>query len=90
VDVSTINPSVIEPYVKQTSAVGFVPFLMNIIPNTFVGAFAEGHILQVLFLSVMCGFALIWLGDKAKPMTDVLEVAAKMVFGLVRIVMWAA
>ncbi|MBR1221373.1 C4-dicarboxylate transporter DctA [Bradyrhizobium sp. U87765 SZCCT0131] len=90
VDVSTINPSVIEPYVKQTSAVGFVPFLMNIIPNTFVGAFAEGHILQVLFLSVMCGFALIWLGDKAKPMTDVLEVAARMVFGLVRIVMWAA
>lgn len=90
VDVSTINASVIEPYVKQTSAVGFVPFLMNIIPNTFVGAFAEGHILQVLFLSVMCGFALIWLGDKAKPMTDVLEVAAKMVFGLVRIVMWAA
>jgi aerobic C4-dicarboxylate transport protein len=90
VDVSTINPSVIEPYVKQTAAVGFVPFLMNIIPNTFVGAFAEGHILQVLFLSVMCGFALIWLGERAKPMTDVIDVAAKMVFGMVRIVMWAA
>lgn len=90
IDPATINASVIEPYIKQTSVVGFVPFLMNIIPNTFVGAFSEGHILQVLFLSVMCGFALIWLGDRAKPMTDVLDVAAKMVFGLVRIVMWAA
>jgi len=90
VDVSTINASVVEPYVKQTAAVGFVPFLINVIPGTFVGAFSEGNILQVLFLSVMCGFALIWLGDRAKPMTDVLDVAAKMVFGVVRIVMWAA
>lgn len=90
VDVSTINTSIIEPYVKQTSAVGFVPFLMNIIPGTFIGAFAEGNILQVLFLSVLCGFSLIWLGDRAKPMTDVIEVASKMVFGIVRIVMWAA
>src|SRR5665811_1040959 len=36
VDVSSINASVIEPYVKQTAAVGFVPFLLNIIPQTFV------------------------------------------------------
>ena len=90
VDLSTINASVIDPYIKQTAAVGFVPFLMNIIPQTFVSAFAEGNILQVLFLSVLCGFALIWIGDRAKPMTDVIDVGAKMVFGIVRIVMWAA
>lgn len=90
VDVSSINASVVEPYVKQTAAVGFVPFLINIIPQTFVGAFAEGNILQVLFLSVMCGFALIWLGERAKPMTDVIDVGAKMIFGMVKIVMWAA
>jgi aerobic C4-dicarboxylate transport protein len=90
VDPSTINASVVEPYVKQTAVIGLVPFLMNIIPQTFVGAFSEGNILQVLFLSVLCGFALIWLGDRARPLTDVIDVAAKMVFGLVRIVMWAA
>jgi aerobic C4-dicarboxylate transport protein len=80
----------VEPYVKQTAAVGFVPFLMNIIPQTFVGAFAEGNILQVLFISVMCGFALIWLGERAKPVTDVIDVGGKMIFGMVRMVMWAA
>jgi aerobic C4-dicarboxylate transport protein len=90
VDPASINASVVEPYVKQTAVIGFVPFLMNIIPQTFLGAFAEGNILQVLFLAVMCGFALIWLGDRAKPLTDVIDVAAKMVFGVVRIVMWAA
>ncbi|MGJ4968061.1 MULTISPECIES: C4-dicarboxylate transporter DctA [unclassified Bradyrhizobium] len=90
VDPATINSATIEPYIKQTAAVGFVPFLLNIIPQTFVGAFAEGNILQVLFISVMCGFALIWLGDRAKPVTDVIDVAGRMIFGVVRIVMWAA
>jgi aerobic C4-dicarboxylate transport protein len=90
IDPASINASVVEPYVKQTAAVGFVPFLMNIIPQTFVGAFAEGNILQVLFISVMCGFALIWLGERAKPLTDVIDVGGKMIFGMVRMVMWAA
>jgi aerobic C4-dicarboxylate transport protein len=90
VDAASINANIVEPYVKQTAVLGFVPFLLNIIPNTFVGAFAEGNILQVLFLSVVCGFALIWLGERAKPLTDVVDVGAKMVFGVVRIVMWAA
>jgi aerobic C4-dicarboxylate transport protein len=90
VDPLSINASVVEPYVKQTAVIGLVPFLTNIIPQTFLGAFSEGNILQVLFLAVMCGFALIWLGDRAKPLTDVIDVAAKMVFGVVRIVMWAA
>jgi aerobic C4-dicarboxylate transport protein len=90
IDPATVNASVVEPYVKQTAAVGFVAFLMNIIPQTFVGAFAEGNILQVLFISVMCGFALIWLGERAKPVTDVIDVGGKMIFGMVRMVMWAA
>ncbi|MDU6728914.1 MAG: C4-dicarboxylate transporter DctA, partial [Bradyrhizobium sp.] len=90
IDPATINAATIEPYVKQTAAVGLVPFLLNIIPQTFVGAFAEGNILQVLFISVMCGFALIWLGERAKPVTDVIEVGGQMIFGVVRIVMWAA
>jgi aerobic C4-dicarboxylate transport protein len=90
IDASTINASVIEPYVKQTAAVGFVPFLMNIIPNTFIGAFAEGNILQVLFISVACGFALVQLGERARPLVDIIDIGAKMVFAVVGIVMWAA
>jgi len=90
VDAASINSGIVEPYVKQTAVLGFAPFLKNIIPQTFVGAFSDGNILQVLFLSVTCGFALIWLGERAKPLTDVIDVAAKMIFGVVRIVMWAA
>ncbi len=64
VDVSKLNPAAIEPYVKLTHEVGAVPFLMNIIPNTFVGAFTDGNILQVLFVAILSGFALVWIGDK--------------------------
>jgi aerobic C4-dicarboxylate transport protein len=90
IDPATVNASAVEPYVKMTAAVGFVPFLMNIIPGTIVGAFAEGDILQVLFISVVCGFALVQLGDRAKPLLDIIDIAAKMIFGVVAIVMWVA
>jgi aerobic C4-dicarboxylate transport protein len=90
VDVSKLNASVVEPYVKLTHEVGFVPFLMNIIPGTFVGAFTEGNILQVLFIAILSGIALVWLGERAKPLVDVIDVASKMVFNIVGIVMWAA
>ena len=90
VDLSTVNTSLIDPYVKQTGVIGFIPFMVNIIPSTFIGAFAEGNILQVLFISIMCGFALIWLGEKGRPLVDMIDIAAKMIFRVVDIVMWAA
>jgi aerobic C4-dicarboxylate transport protein len=90
VDLSTVNPSVIDPYVKQTHAVGFIPFVMNIIPSTFVGAFAEGNILQVLFIAILCGFALIWLGERGRPLVNIIDITGKMIFRVVDYIMWAA
>jgi aerobic C4-dicarboxylate transport protein len=90
VDVSKLNPAIVEPYVKLTHEVGFVPFVMNIIPNTFVGAFTDGNILQVLFVAILSGFALVWIGERAKPFVDLVDIAAKMVFFIVGLVMWTA
>jgi aerobic C4-dicarboxylate transport protein len=90
VDVSKLSASVVAPYVKLTHEVGLVPFLVNIIPNTFVGAFSEGNILQVLFIAVLSGFALVWLGERGRPLVDIVEVTGKMVFVIVGIVMWTA
>ncbi len=90
VDVSKLNPSVIEPYVKLTHQVGAVPFLMNIVPGSYVGAFTDNNILQVLFVAILSGFALIFVGDKAKPLVDLIDIAAKMVFRIVGMVMWTA
>ncbi len=48
-------------------------FFMNIIPNTVVGSFASGEILQVLFFSVLFGLALASLGERGKPILDLIE-----------------
>ena len=41
---------------------GFTEFVMHIIPNAFFGAFAEGEVLPVLLLAVLCGFGLTRIG----------------------------
>ena len=61
----------------STSIVGF---LMNIIPDTIVGAFAKGDILQVLFFSVLFGIALAMVGDAADPVVDFLQALTTPIF----------
>jgi aerobic C4-dicarboxylate transport protein len=90
VDLSHVDTSSVAQYLEQTQKRTTAQFLLNIIPNTFVGAFSEGNVLQVLYVSVLCGFALSWLGPAGKPLTDLIEVAAQMFFRIVAFVMWAA
>ena len=65
-------------------------FLMNIIPNTFVDAFAKGEILQVLLVAILFGFSLSILGERGKPVTKLIDDLAQAIFGIVNIVMKAA
>jgi aerobic C4-dicarboxylate transport protein len=90
VDLSHVDTSAVQTYVAQSSHTTVIDFLGNIIPTTFVGAFTEGNILQVLLISVLCAFALIQIGSRSKPIVDFIEAAAQMLFAVVGIVMWAA
>jgi aerobic C4-dicarboxylate transport protein len=90
VDLSHIDASSVAPYLEQTQRRTTAQFLLNIIPNTFIGAFSEGNVLQVLYVSVLCGFALSWMGAAGKPLTDLIGTAAQMFFRVVAILMWAA
>jgi aerobic C4-dicarboxylate transport protein len=69
---------------------GFVEHLLAIIPESFVGAFVGGEILQVLFLAVLAGVALAGLGPRAASLTKLLEDVAAGVFAIVGLVMKAA
>ena len=90
VDLSHIDTSSVAPYLEQTHRRTTAQFLLNIIPDTFIGAFSEGNVLQVLYVSVLCGFALSAMGKAGKPLNDLIAVAAQMFFRIVAIVMWAA
>lgn len=77
-------------YMDSAEHFGFSSFLLNIIPKTFVGAFVQGNVLQVLFLAMISGTALIWMGEKARPLLDVLDAVLQMIFRIVAMVMWVA
>lgn len=90
IDVSSLDKSAVAQYVTQAHHEGVVSFLMAIVPNAVFGALADGNVLQVLFISVVFGFSLSMLGEKGKPLLHMIELASKMLFGAVSIVMWAA
>src|SRR4051812_13883061 len=58
VNPATLDATSIQQYASQSKELHAVDFLLNIIPETFVGAFAKGEILQVLLLAILVGVAL--------------------------------
>ena len=77
-------------FVKQAQAQKSVDFVLHVIPDTVVGAFAQGEILQVLLFAILFGFALMFLGERGHKLRDVIDEASHAVFGVIAIVMKAA
>jgi aerobic C4-dicarboxylate transport protein len=69
---------------------GFAQFLLDIVPASAVGAFADGDVLPVLFFSVMFAFALLAIGPKGKPVVDGIETVTQIFFKIVGYVMVVA
>ena len=90
IDARGLETSAVAPYVAQTPQQGVVPFLMNIIPATLFDAFAEGNVLQVLFVAVLFGAVLSRLGERSRPLVAIIDVMCAALFRVVGIVMWAA
>jgi aerobic C4-dicarboxylate transport protein len=77
-------------YVKQAEAQKTVDFLLNIIPDSVVGALARGDILQVLLFAILFGFALMALGERGQLLRIIIDETSHAVFGVIAIVMKAA
>ncbi len=90
VDPATLDSSSIAQYTAKAHAQSSVDFLINIIPTTFVDAFAKGDILQVLLIAILFGFSLSLLGEKSRVVTHLIEEISTAVFGVVAIIMKAA
>ncbi len=84
------NAAAVAQYTAPEKQQKSVDFVMNIIPDSVVGAFAKGDVLQVLLFSILFGFALMMLGDKGKPVRTLIDDVAMGVFGVIGIVMKAA
>ena len=87
VNPATLDPRAVAEYAGQAKAQSITDFFMHIIPTTVVDAFAKGDILQVVFVSILFGFALSAMGPRCKPLLELLESLTQAVFGVVNIVM---
>jgi aerobic C4-dicarboxylate transport protein len=84
------DAAAIAKYTEAAAKRSGVEFILDIIPDSAVGAFAKGDILQVLLFSLLFGFALLSLGDKGRPMRQFVDDAGQAMFALINIVMKAA
>ena len=86
-DPATLDAKSIEQYTDKAKAQSTVDFVLNIIPNTVVDAFAKGDILQVLLFAILFGFALSMLGERGRPVTRFIDDISHVIFGIVNMVM---
>jgi len=89
-DVSKLDTKALESFTAKAQSHGTLDFMISIIPNTVVDAFAKGDILQVLFFSILFGFALSMLGQRGKVVFNLIDEVAHVLFGVVGIIMKAA
>ncbi|MBB3809211.1 dicarboxylate/amino acid:cation symporter [Pseudochelatococcus contaminans] len=90
IDPATLDGAAVSGYADEAHDSTLVDFLLNIIPSTMMGAFADGNILQVLFIAVLFGIALASSGERGRPVLEFLQAVTAPIFKLVSILMSAA
>lgn len=90
IDANTLDLKATATFVGRAKETGFIPFLLGIIPKTFVGALADGEVPQVLLISILTGFAIAKMGEWGRRALNAIETADKVVFGIVRMVVRTA
>ncbi len=84
------DTAAVHEYAKTAEKTTVVQFLLNIIPKTFVSAFTEGNLLQVLLVALLTAFALMALGARGQPLLHGIERISEVFFAVMRIVVKAA
>jgi aerobic C4-dicarboxylate transport protein len=77
-------------YLKQAGEMKSVDFVLNIIPDSVVGAFAKGDVLQVLLFAILFGFSLMALGERGHSVRRLVDDMAHAIFGVIAIIVKAA
>ncbi|WP_454760277.1 C4-dicarboxylate transporter DctA [Caulobacter segnis] len=87
IDAANLDGKALASFTEAAKEQGVIPFLLDIIPTTFVDAFAKGAMLQVILLAVLMGTAVSQLGERGKPLVDFIDVFLDAIFKIVGMVM---
>jgi aerobic C4-dicarboxylate transport protein len=84
------DAAAVASFAKQAGEMKPVDFVLHIIPDSVVGAFARGDVLQVLLFAILFGFALMLMGARGAALRGLVDEVAKAMFGIINIIMRAA
>jgi aerobic C4-dicarboxylate transport protein len=86
VDLSAIDSSSLKSYAHRSSE-NVVDFVQNIIPTTFIDAFAKGEILPILFIAILFGFALSVLKKESEVVINGIQQLMHIIFKIINFIM---
>ncbi|MFC6089010.1 C4-dicarboxylate transporter DctA [Saccharothrix lopnurensis] len=74
----------------KTAETGITGFILGLVPKSFLGAFTDGQLIQVLVVAVLVAVAVAGMGKRGERVVQALDTVAKVMFGVIKIVMYAA
>jgi aerobic C4-dicarboxylate transport protein len=80
----------VEGYLDTAHRLNASGFFLQVVPRTALSAFTDGNVLQVVFLSVLFAFGLLAIGDRGKPMVDMIDIMAQSIYKIIGFIMWLA
>jgi aerobic C4-dicarboxylate transport protein len=86
IDPATLDPKAVTGYVARAKEEGIVAHLLGIIPNTFIGALANGDLLQVLLVSILTGFAVARMGSVGASVLGAIDTIGKVLFRIIAMI----
>lgn len=89
VDPKTLDPAAMASYMttaKQVESTGVAAFFLKLIPDTFVSGFVKGDILQVLLVSILFGCSLSLLGERTKPLVNLIDQLSHVLFRMMAVI----
>ena len=87
IDLAHLDASQMQSYTEKAQHNNFSEFLLNIIPNTLIDAFAKGEILPILLISILLGFVLLTHKEQTKMVIELVEQVGTAMFKIVNLIM---
>jgi len=83
---AAVDANTVKTYATNAHALSAVDFLLNLIPKTFFSAFVSGDLLQVLVVSALVAFAIQAMGERGKPVLQIVDAGSQVFFGIMQII----
>ncbi len=90
INAATLDSIAISSHTTSAQHLGFVAFVLNIIPASAGEAFVSGNILQIILFGILFGLALSQFRDRARPLVEMLDLFLHAMFGVVKFIMYLA